>query len=292
VAEGADLVAGVVLAGGRSVRMGVAKAGLEWHGSTLLRHTVGLVTRAVDGPVVVVRARGQDLPALPPQVGVIDDPAPGLGPLQGIAAGLAAVAGRAPVAVVCAVDLPLLHPALLRRLVGELRADEALDVALPVVAGRAQPLAAAYRTALAPRAAELVAQGTLRVGDLVDSARVRELSEAALLADPVLAAVDAQQDSLPNLNTPADYREARARPAPTVRVRCFGTLAGEAWSGVRTVRAATLGAAAEAVGVVLDRFVVAVLDEGTGADRISDDPALPLVAGDAVAFLPAADGRR
>ena len=78
------LVAGVVLAGGRSVRMGTAKAALEWHGSTMLRHAVGIVARGVDGPVVVVRAPGQGLPGLPPGVEVVDDPVAGRGPLQGI----------------------------------------------------------------------------------------------------------------------------------------------------------------------------------------------------------------
>src|SRR5215213_7709623 len=61
--------AGIVLAGGRSSRMGTPKAALEWHGSTLLRRVVGVVARSVDGPVVVVRAPGQQLPALPGGVG-------------------------------------------------------------------------------------------------------------------------------------------------------------------------------------------------------------------------------
>ena len=65
--------AGVVLAGGRSSRMGTPKAALEWHGSTLLRRTVGILARATGGPVVVVRARGQELPELPRDVDVIDD---------------------------------------------------------------------------------------------------------------------------------------------------------------------------------------------------------------------------
>ena len=54
--------AGVILAGGRSSRMGTPKAGLEWHGSTLLRRTVGILARATGGPVVEVRANGQELP--------------------------------------------------------------------------------------------------------------------------------------------------------------------------------------------------------------------------------------
>src|ERR1700683_1109096 len=69
--------AGVVLAGGRSSRMGVPKAALEWHGSTLLARTVGILARATGGPVVVVRASGQDLPELPERTVVVDDPRDG-----------------------------------------------------------------------------------------------------------------------------------------------------------------------------------------------------------------------
>src|SRR4051794_41302643 len=83
--------AGIVLAGGRSSRMGTPKAALTWHGSTLLGRVCGLVARAVAGPVVVVRAPGQPLPALPAGVQVVDDPVEGRGPLQGIVTGLAAL---------------------------------------------------------------------------------------------------------------------------------------------------------------------------------------------------------
>src|SRR5438309_2356939 len=107
--------AGVVLAGGPSSRMGSPKASLEWHGSTLLRRTAGIVARAAAGPVVVVRAPGQDLPALPDWAEVVDDPREDRGPVQGIAAGLAALAGRAEVAFVAATDMPFLHPAFVRR---------------------------------------------------------------------------------------------------------------------------------------------------------------------------------
>ena len=65
--------AGVVLAGGRSTRMGTAKADLEWHGSTLLHRVCGLIDRVVDGPVVVVRAPGQELPPLPAGVELSED---------------------------------------------------------------------------------------------------------------------------------------------------------------------------------------------------------------------------
>ncbi len=135
--------------------MGTPKAALEWHGSTLLRRTVGIIARATGGPVVVVRAPGQDLPPLPPQTEVVDDPREGLGPVQGLAAGLAALTGRAEAAFVSSTDMPFLHPAFVRRV---LRAvQDGADVGLPVARGYPQPLAASYRVTLAPVAAKLVA---------------------------------------------------------------------------------------------------------------------------------------
>src|SRR5260370_26174131 len=102
--------AGVVLAGGRSSRMGTPKAALEWHGSTLLRRTVGILARATGGPVVVVRAPGQELPGLPRDVHLGDDPREGKGPMQGLAAGPGAPAGRADGAFGSSTPLPFLHP--------------------------------------------------------------------------------------------------------------------------------------------------------------------------------------
>jgi molybdopterin-guanine dinucleotide biosynthesis protein A len=54
----------IILAGVKSSRMGSPKASLQWHGSTLPRLVTGLAQRTVDGPVVVVRAPGQELPAV------------------------------------------------------------------------------------------------------------------------------------------------------------------------------------------------------------------------------------
>jgi molybdopterin-guanine dinucleotide biosynthesis protein A len=275
--------AGIVLAGGRSSRMGTPKAALEWHGSTLLRRTAGILARVADGPVVVVRAAGQALPALPPAVEVVDDPCEGLGPVQGLAAGLAAVAGRAEIAFVCSTDLPFLHPAFARRILRAV-ADGA-DVGLPVARGYPQPLAAAYRTTLAAVAERLVREQRLRPAFLFDECTVTRLDDAALRADPILAALDPDLDSVLNVNEPADYEAARARPAPEVIVQRFGTLA-DGHRGPRTVRAATVAGAAAAAGLALDGHVVAALN----GDQITRDGEVPLAAGDTVFFLAADAG--
>jgi molybdopterin-guanine dinucleotide biosynthesis protein A len=119
---------------------------------------------------------------------------------------------------------------------------------------------------------ELIAAERLRHGLLFERCRVRRLDEAALLADPAVAALDPELDSVLNLNEPADYEAARARPAPEVAVSSGGD--------PLIIRAATLRAAAEAVGLELDERIAATLN----GDEIVLDPGEPLATGDAVAF--------
>ncbi len=267
--------------------MGAPKAALEWYGSTLLGRTVRIMARATSGPVVVVRAPGQDLPELPEGTLVADDPREGKGPVQGIAAGLAALAGRADVAFVSSTDMPFLHPAFIRRVLRVLEESEGTDVALPVARGYKQPLAAAYRVSLAGTAERLVKEDRLRPAFLFEECQVETLDEAALRRDPVLAALDPDLDSLLNVNTPADYAAARARSAPEVTVQLFGTLTkGASASGPHVVRAATVGGAADALAVVFDRHVAAALN----GDQITRDRATPLAPGDTVFFLSADAG--
>lgn len=275
--------AGVVLAGGRSSRMGQAKATLPWFDSTLLRRVVGLVARGVDGPVVVVRAPGQPLPGLPVGIEVLEDPDEGRGPLQGIAVALAALRPTSASAFVCATDLPMLHPAFVRRVT---RAGADSDVVLPVVGGHRQPLAASYRTCLAPAAASLVAQDRLRPAFLFEDAHVVVLDEDALRADPAIRSGDPDLDSVCGVNTPDTYRAALDRGAPAVTVQCLGVVASAGGRGDRVVQAATLGAAAAAVGLALDRHLLAAVN----GDQTSRDPEVPLVRGDVVTFLSAEAG--
>ncbi len=85
-------------------------------------------------------------------------------------------------------------------------------------------------------------------------------------------------ESVRNLNERADYEAALREPEPLVRVRRIGPGAETA-----SVRAATLGAAGAAVGVLLGAHVVAALNGDTAAR----DPLEPLAEGDDVAFMAA-----
>lgn len=275
----------MVLAGGRSLRMGTAKAALEWHGSTLLRRTLGVLARAVDGPLLVVRGRDQPLPQIPPQVKVVDDPEPGLGPLQGIAAGLAALADRAYAAFVCSTDLPFLHPVFVRRMLTALTED--FDVVLPVARGYPQPLAAVYRITLGPLVAELLTSGERRLTRLFDRCATLRLDDAALLEDPALMRADPVLDSVVNVNSPDQYQAARRRLAPQVTVQCRGAGRSNGPNASRIVRAATLSGAAAAAGLALCCPLTATLN----GEKICLDGDIPLIAGDIITFASAdADG--
>lgn len=255
----------IVLAGGRSSRMGAEKALLEWHGSTMVRRVTGILRRVAE-PVVVVHAEGQTLPDLP-QVERVADARADRGPMEGIAAGMRAVQGRCEAVFVSATDVPMLHPDFVRGLAAAL--DEH-DVALPVADGRDHPLEAVYRLSLLPRVEHLLAGGQLRAMALLDGPRVRRLEGDELV----------EARSLHNLNTPQQYRDALAEPEPEVVVVAHGELRQRLGIARTTVRAATLG-----------RALVAVQAEGeppagtaatlNGAP-LPADPTTPLVEGDVI----------
>jgi molybdopterin-guanine dinucleotide biosynthesis protein A len=134
--------------------------------------------------------------------------------------------------------------------------------------------------------AQMAADRQLKLGMLFDACRTRRTDDAELLADARLRALDPDLDSVVNVNEREQYRSARERPAPEVTVQRFGALARRGGPAPGTVRAATLGAAAAAVGLELDRHVVAALN----GDQITRDPETPLVTGDSVAFLSADAG--
>src|SRR5947209_8147557 len=114
--SGAGHVGGVVLCGGRSSRMGRPKAWLPFGDELMLPRVVRVLGGVVD-PVVVVAAPGQDVPPLPAGVEVVRDEVEGKGPLGGLAAGLAALAGRADAAYLSACDVPFLQADFVRRVI-------------------------------------------------------------------------------------------------------------------------------------------------------------------------------
>jgi molybdopterin-guanine dinucleotide biosynthesis protein A len=178
--------------------MGRPKALLPFGPECLLQRVVRLVGEAV-AEIVVAASPGQDLPELPPHVRIVFDQRPRRGPLEAMAAGLAALEGRAEAAFVTCCDAPNLSPAFVRRMF-ELLGDAA--VAVPWIGDRYHPLAAVYRMSVRPAIQSLLAadrRQPLLLYDLVPTRRVT--AQDLAVADPSLA-------SLENLNRPEEYSQA------------------------------------------------------------------------------------
>lgn len=179
----AGSLAGIVLAGGESRRMGRDKATLPGPGgaATLLEYVAGVIAQRCE-PLFVMAAPGQPLPAV--QAQVIRDEVRGQGPLPATGRGLRAAAeAGARYAFVCAVDMPLLSAELIDELV-QLATETNAEIVLPWD-GRSHYLAAVYRTDLAGRIDGLVAAGARSMRALIDASDAQQivLPESRFLAN-------------------------------------------------------------------------------------------------------------
>jgi len=135
-------VAGFVLSGGRSSRMGRDKAFVQLGGQHLILHALG-VLRAARLPVFVVGGS----PALANYAPLIPDRETGRGPLSGICAALSST--YSPWAVFLPVDLPFVPPSLVRALLQHAYGT-GLPVTVPSLHGFAQTFPAVVLRAVLP----------------------------------------------------------------------------------------------------------------------------------------------
>ena len=167
--------------------MGAPKAWLDFGGEAMLARTVRRWRRR-RGRSWSWRRRGRRCRRSRGRP-VVRDAARGRGPLQGLAAGIGAIASLAGAAFVASTDAPFLHPALIRRL-AELGDPRATTPWSPRWAGGSTRSAAVYRTSVAPAIADLLAGGSLRMTVLCERLRTLAADEALLLAGEELHAAD------------------------------------------------------------------------------------------------------
>jgi molybdopterin-guanine dinucleotide biosynthesis protein A/molybdopterin converting factor small subunit len=186
----------VILAGGKSSRMGQPKALLLFAGEPLIVHLVRRLGQLFSD-IVVVAAPEQELPALSSTI-VRDDVAH-QGPVGGIYYGLNAA--RREICFVTSCDAPFLNLRLIAYLMGQI---SDFDVVVPFIQDRYQPLHAVYRKQVAPLLKEQLERGELRPIFLYDKVRTRKITEAEMHPH------DPESLSFLNMNTPEDYQAALA----------------------------------------------------------------------------------
>ena len=191
-------ISGIVLAGGRSRRLGHDKRALRlWGqaGPTLLEHTVQLLV-PICAELIVVLNDPTAWASLPAQL--VGDQPGAAGPLGGLYAGLAAASYDT--ALVVAADMPLLNVELLRALIAE---PSDYDALVPRSSFGLEPLHALYRrTCLAPLQAYLASGGRALNGFLTTV-------HVATPAPALIAHYDPQGRAFLNLNTPEDLALAQ-----------------------------------------------------------------------------------
>jgi len=192
---------GIILCGGRSTRMGMAKATLPFGPETMLARVVRLLGEVVPR-MVVVAAPQQELPALPADVVVARDRREGRGPLEALAAGLsAAQQAGIDAAYATSCDVPLLVPSFVERMFSLLGEHQ---IAVPREGEFHHPLAAVYRASVLPVVERLLSEDRMRPFFLFQECDTREVVPAEWQD------VDPESDTLKNLNRPEDYLAALA----------------------------------------------------------------------------------
>lgn len=200
---------GIILAGGRSSRMGTNKAVLPIDGQPVIERLACELQKATDevviscGPSVLYAELGLPLR---------QDIYSGCGPLAGLHAGLAASARKWCLAVSC--DMPFANAALFRYMAEQAqmledqrrgRHGESVEAVIPYVGDRVQPLLAMYRRSVLPELERALGEGLLRVNHWISGLPAKYISGEELSQASGLPA----ELAVFNMNQPEDYKTAQ-----------------------------------------------------------------------------------
>ena len=192
-------ITSVLLAGGRSRRMGRDKRFIELDGRTLFERTLSVLEKLFPEVVVVVAELTPDLPKLG-RHRVVRDIIPDCASLGGLYSGLFHAAQPRAFAVAC--DMPFLNEAIIRRLI-ELGAGA--DVVMVQLATGVQPMHALYSKSCLPPMRKMIDAGNLKIQQLIEAPEL----QVRLVEEQELQGTQDQFLSFLNVNTPGDLELAR-----------------------------------------------------------------------------------
>lgn len=174
----------VILAGGKSMRMGTDKTRLLLGGETLLQRAVRRFSEAFEN--VIISANGDTGIS---GVRVLPDIKTGLGPISGLHAALSELDS----VFLVAADMPFADPEWAKKIIN---AADGHDACTATLNGRTEPLFAFYTSRILPLAENAIDAGDYRLHRLLNS------------VDTVQIPVDAR--ILVNINRPEDYEKIKS----------------------------------------------------------------------------------
>jgi molybdopterin-guanine dinucleotide biosynthesis protein A len=188
-------VTGVILAGGKSRRMGRDKAFLPFGKGLLIERVIEVIQRVADDIILITNSPEQyQRFGLPMFADVIIE----AGSLGGIYTGL--MSAKTPYSLCLACDMPFVKPEFLRFLCET--AAEA-DVVIPKNAEDFQPLCAVYAQTCREPIRQRIEAGRLKITGFFDQVRVH------IVEGGLLARYDPHNVMFFNANTPEEYAKAQ-----------------------------------------------------------------------------------
>ena len=194
-------VAGVILAGGESRRMGRNKALLTVNGERMVETVYRRIAELFDEVLLITNT-----PELYDFIHCrkVGDIYPGMGPMAGIHAALSSCASERVFVTGC--DMPNLNPQLIRELCA---LPGGVDVIVPETPGGLEPLHALYAKSCMPTMEAMLKAGERSILTFLERADITLIQHARI------AALDPDFSSFRNVNTPEEYRQlADSGPQP------------------------------------------------------------------------------
>jgi molybdenum cofactor guanylyltransferase len=188
-------VTAFILAGGKSMRMGVDKAFVELQGRALLAGALE-VARGVTSDVRIVGDAAKFAKFAP----AVEDIFRNCGPLGGIHAALRASATD--LNLILAVDAPFVPTQFLSYMIDQAGKFSSVSAVIPRAAGGWQPLCAVYRRSFAESAENALRIGQNKIDRLFDLLAIRVIDEDELVR------AGFSVDIFQNLNTPKELEVA------------------------------------------------------------------------------------
>jgi molybdopterin-guanine dinucleotide biosynthesis protein A len=187
-------ITGIILAGGKNLRMGKNKAFLEIMGQRIIDRTKQLFVDLFDEVFLVANS---PLDYLDLNLRVVSDLFPEGGALGGIFSGLFHASHSH--AFVAACDMPFLNKALISHLSA---LSPGYDIVIPKTEDGWQPLHAVYSQKCLPFMEDLLQEKNLKIIDFFPKVKKREVTTEEILP------FDPQLVSFLNVNTPEDLARA------------------------------------------------------------------------------------
>jgi molybdopterin-guanine dinucleotide biosynthesis protein A len=181
---------GIILAGGKNLRMGQNKAFLEVQGERIIDRIKRIFADLFEEVIVVTNSPRDYLDL---NLRIVADLYRERGSLAGIFTGLFHASFSH--AFVAACDMPFLNPALIAHLVG---LSPGYDIVIPRTEDGLQPLHAVYSRKCLPFMEDLLQEGNLKILDFFHRVKKREVPLGEIIP------LDPNLSSFLNLNSPED----------------------------------------------------------------------------------------